>query len=143
MTTYFKQMRTFTISLAMGLIGLCFGLIMYVLHEVWSAFYLPETSRFLLAAFVGGCTGGLASAWAFGRNSRHALLISAMGAVLATIIGAAVGGSLFAPGYGTLMGMIAVADALFSYPLTLLLWAGMMLVLHFALSKWPSHLVAS
>lgn len=143
MTQYFIQKRTVAVSLAMGFIGLGFGIIMYLLHAHWGAFYLPDTPEFLMAAFAGGCAGGMASAWAFGRQGQYAILFTMLGAVLATSIGAAVGGSLFAPGFGTFIGVVAVADALINYPVTVLPWAGMMFLLHLAISSWPRHLVAS
>ncbi|WP_208347519.1 hypothetical protein [Pseudaestuariivita rosea] len=143
MTGYFTTRRTLNISLGMGLIGLGFGVIMQILHVKWDAFYLPDPPLFLMAAFAGGFAGGLSSAWTFGRSGGSGLLWALGGGILATTIGAAVGGAAFSITFGALVGIMAVADAMISYPITVVPWLVMMLILHALTVKWPRHLMAS
>jgi hypothetical protein len=135
-TTEGEQMKRFLAGAAMmGGVGLATGIAMKVVQMHFSGLWLPQGPEFQFAAGVGGLAGGAAAQWLFGKAGRRGWAFAGLGALLATLVGALVGGSLFAPGLGTLAGL-SVFDALVRFPGILVVWLAMMAGVHVAMRLW-------
>lgn len=82
------------------------------------------------AGTLGAGLAGLACAGLFGQPGRAGWFTASLGAVLATVLGGAIGGSLVVPGFGTVLGAIHVPLAIHAEPVIGLVWAGAMAVAH-------------
>ena len=92
----------------------------------------------ILAAGSGALVGGAVCAGLFGQPGRAGVALAALGAVLATLIGAALAGLGFGLVVGPtlaglLYGPIAVAQAIATMPMVLVTWGATMAAAHLAL----------
>ncbi len=99
----------------------------------------------IIAAFGGAAVGGTCSAWAFGSRGRKGWAKAFLGGLMATAIGAAVGGFFVFPQFEVLLlAPVFVASGLLEAPHLGLIWLALMGLAQLAVlwfmprsSSWP------
>ena len=89
----------------------------------------------ILASGPSAFLSGLVFAGLFGRPERFGWFCAGCGALLSTVFGAAIGGTMFVPVIGTIVAPMIVVASLFVFPLVGLAWLASMGLLHIILLK--------
>jgi len=88
-----------------------------------------------------GCVGGAGGLWAtynrwFGHAGTKGWLTASAGALLASGIGAVIGGTLILPFYGTMFGPFQLIMLIVQDPILGVVWFGMLACAHGLLRQW-------
>ena len=94
-----------------------------------------SNTHLLLISGPSAAIAGLACAGMFGHGGGWGWFFAGAGALLSTILGAAIGGTLLAPLLGTLFAPMIVFWNLVAFPIAGLLWLTSMAALHFVSLK--------
>jgi len=100
------------------------------LNEVWVNRY-----GLVVVAGVGAWCSGLACGGLFGHPGFIGWVLLALGAVVSTLLGAAIAGTVIIPAFGTLMAPVILVEEGFANPMMLICWAIMMVGIHIVILK--------
>jgi hypothetical protein len=118
------------IAAALALAGAATGLAVFATDAaLWRGFSREEAAMLaglVLASGAGGLSAGLITAPLWGRSGDRGAWAVIAGAALTTVLGGVVGGTLIAPGAGTILGPVVIAFALVERPLCGLVWIAAM-----------------
>ncbi|SMX37991.1 hypothetical protein [Octadecabacter ascidiaceicola] len=124
------------IAVAFGLVGIltAFALVVFgdlrELHDPWTGPIGVVIIAGPSAWMAGFLFGGM-----FGQQGAMGWGLALLGACLSTLLGAAIGGTIVLPLFGTIIAPFALLDQAIAHPTIALVWLCLMAVLHLALLK--------
>lgn len=126
-------------GVAVACVGLAVGAILRTLSRSGTYGWVPNSPDFLMASAMGGCVGGLATFWAFGRPGWLGWGLALIGATLASALGGFVGGLVLGPFLAGVMGAHTVLVGLVELPLLGLFWLSLMACIHLSMLALRVH----